>query len=148
MIKVRLAFLLLTLAPVNALAERVLAHGFGGAFLANRASGGAQLGGGGEVRFGRFSAGLEAGLFDRSPFLSLSGSFYAPALNLQKSIVPFFKAGVTVVSSDAPDWIHFGGGLDYWPRDRLAFRFEVRDHVATGSSGAHVLGVTFGIVVR
>ena len=94
MIKVRLAFLLLALAPVNALAERVLAHGFGGTFLANRASGGAQLGGGGEVRFGRFSAGLEAGLFDRSPFLSLSGSFYAPALNLQKSIVPFFKAGV------------------------------------------------------
>ncbi len=152
MLMVRLVFLLLALAPANALAEKarsgVRAHGFAGAFLASRASGGVHVGGGGEVRFKRFAAGLEAGLFDRSPFLSVSGSFHAPGLGRQESIVPFFKGGVTALSSDTPGWIHFGGGFDYWPRDRLALRFEVRDHVAVGSSGAHVLGVTFGIVVR
>ncbi len=97
MLEARLVFLLLALAPANTLAEQarsgVRAHGFAGAFLANRASGGAHVGGGGEVRCERFSAGLKAGLFDRSPFLSLSGSFYAPGLGRQESIVPLLQRG-------------------------------------------------------
>ncbi len=64
MLEARLVFLLLALAPANALAEQarsgVRAHGFAGAFLASRASGGAHVGGGGEVLFERFSAGLAA----------------------------------------------------------------------------------------
>ena len=128
MLEAGLVFLLLALAPANALDEQarsgVRAHDFAGAFVASRASGGAHVGGGGEVRFERFSAGLAAGLFARSPFLSLSGSFYAPGLGRQESIVPFFKGGVTVSSSDAPGWIHFGGGFDYWPA--IGSRFALR----------------------
>ena len=144
-----LAFLL---APLPVSAEqpdsRWLAHGFGGPFGANRASGGFHVGGGAEGLLGRFSVGADAGLLDQSPFFSLGGGFYAPALGRGKSVVPFFKGGVTALSSDSPTWIHFGGGVDYWPRPRVGLRFELRDHVASGASDAHVLGVRFGIVTR
>lgn len=152
MLKSHVVFLLLTLMSANALAEQArsgaAAYVYAGTFLASRTSGGALVGGGGELRIQRLSAGLEAGILGHSPFLSLSGTFYAPSLGSQKTIVPFVKGGVTALSSDAPGWIHFGGGFNYWPRDRLAFRVEVRDHVAMGHSAAHVFRVTFGIVVR
>jgi len=43
---------------------------------------------------------------------------------------------------------HFRGGVNYWFKERVGLRIEVRDHVVIPSDGFNLIGVRFGIAFR
>jgi hypothetical protein len=43
---------------------------------------------------------------------------------------------------------HFGGGVNYWLKERVGLRFEVRDHVVAEAAGTHFLDFRFGLTFR
>jgi hypothetical protein len=45
--------------------------------------------------------------------------------------------------------LHYGGGLNYWFRPRLAIRFEIRDHVwSPEGTYVHFTSIRGGISFR
>jgi hypothetical protein len=113
-----------------------------------------QLGFGGE---GRLPYGLGAGaeLGDLSQARNLgngvglftAGAFYH--FPTAQKVVPFVSAGyATAFRNGQAPGLYFSGGADYWFRDRLGVRFEVRDHVIVDYSRLHILGFRLGLSFR
>jgi hypothetical protein len=45
-------------------------------------------------------------------------------------VVPFITGGYSLLfGSGAAHGLNFGGGVNWWMRDRLALRLEARDHI-------------------
>lgn len=115
------------------------------------------FGGGGEGLIkGGFGVGGEIGglTYVRS-FSSAIGVFSAGAnyhfLNASKSgkVVPFVNGGYTLFFRDGvANGVHFGGGVNYWFKERVGLRFEVRDHFAVQYPEAHYVGFRFGMTFR
>lgn len=110
-------------------------------------------GGGGEVLFFRgLGVGGDLG------YLSLPGRFdngigigsvdLAYHFNRSGKVAPFVTGGPSVAFAGgaAAGGGNIGGGIQYWPKDHLGMRFEVRDHVFSSDSPHFVtfrVGVTF-----
>jgi hypothetical protein len=63
--------------------------------------------------------------------------------------VPFVTGGYSLLFRSATvNAVNFGGGFNYWFREGLGFRLELRDHVATQDSSAHALGLRIGLTFR
>jgi len=139
---------------------RALAHVFfggGGTFAEGNAAGTLQVGGGGEGRIYKgLGAGAELGyLFPRQAagdglgILSTNGFYRFTNSSSPQKVTPFVTAGYSLGFRDGTiNMANFGGGVDYWVRDRMGLRLEVRDHVWTGDPTAHFLMFRVGLVGR
>jgi hypothetical protein len=105
---------------------------------------------------GGFGVGGEiGGLTPIRSFRSGIGVFSAGAnyhfLNASKSgkVVPFVNGGYTLFFRDGTaNGVHFGGGANYWFKERVGLRFEVRDQFAVLYPEAHYIGFRFGLTFR
>lgn len=163
----RLVLVSLCLFTLSALAQaqesppRVFAHTFfggGGAFADGDAAGSLHFGGGGEgLIYKGLGAGAEIGyLFPRQSFgdgigiLSTNG-LYRFGNDSGRKVTPFLTAGYSLgFRSGTANMVNFGGGVDYWVRERMGLRLEVRDHVSPGgpAPATHFLMFRVGLVGR
>jgi hypothetical protein len=107
------------------------------------------FGGGGEALIKRFGVGGEIGYM--SPWGSFSdgvgvfspnASFYMPTGKLS----PFVTGGYTLFfRNGTANGFNYGGGINYWFKERTALRFEVRDNVV---SREHLVGFRVGLTFR
>jgi len=128
--------------------------------VANNGGGGTptlHFGGGGERLIkGGFGVGGEiGGLAPVEAFSDGFGVFSAGAnyhfLNASKSgkVVPFVNGGYTMFFRNAvANGGHFGGGVNYWFKERIGLRFEVRDHIVAEIPDTHFIGFRFGLTFR
>ncbi|MFN0112667.1 MAG: hypothetical protein ACKVZH_27735 [Blastocatellia bacterium] len=113
------------------------------------------IGGEGLIKGGFGVGGEIGGLAPIRSFSSGIGVFSAGAnyhfQNASKSgkVVPFVNGGYTLFFRDGvANGVHFGGGANYWFKERVGLRFEVRDHVAVEYPDAHYIGFRVGLTFR
>lgn len=115
------------------------------------------FGGGGEylIKSGFGIGGEIGGLAPTENFSEGFGVFSAGAnyhfLNVSKSgkIVPFVNGGYTMFfRNGVANGGHFGGGVNYWFKERVGLRFEVRDHIVAEIPSTHFVGFRFGLTFR
>lgn len=113
------------------------------------------VGGEGLIKGGFGVGGEIGGLTYVRSFSSGIGVFSAGAnyhfLNASKSgkVVPFVNGGYTLFFRDGvANGAHFGGGVNYWFKERVGLRFEVRDHFAVLYPEAHYVGFRLGLTFR
>lgn len=118
---------------------------------------GFQLGGGGEgFIYKGLGAGAEISVFttERS-FREGIGAFSPNVsyhfLNASRDgkWVPFVTGGYTLYfRSDVANGVNFGGGVNYWFKERLGLRLEVRDQVISLDGTGHYAAFRAGISFR
>ena len=89
------------------------------------------------------STGNGIGLF------SSNASYHFLNASQNRKLVPFVTAGYTGAfqSEWGESWFNFGGGADYWFRERAGLRVEFRDHVdPQHSEPIHFLEARVGFV--
>jgi hypothetical protein len=77
--------------------------------------------------------------------LSANVTYYFPVLVVD----PFVTAGISgVATGGSGDFLtNWGGGANWWLRERIGLRFEFRDHVWSTAS-RHLAEFRFGVVFR
>ena len=150
------------LAPLAALAQESGEHrGLGYAYFAPGASspggtGTFQTGAGGEgLVYKGLGVGGELGYVapwrsarDGLGVASANGSYH---FSRRKKLDPFVTGGYTLFfRSGHANLFNVGGGVDYWFRERLGLRLEIRDQVWPSQYGTtgHFWGVRIGIAFR
>ena len=158
------AISLLLMCSANALAQSNNTKeykGQGYAFVApvvtNGGGNGAQVGGGAEgLVYQGLGAGAElsylstvTGFRDGLGVFSPNVSYHF--LNATKSgkVVPFVTGGYTLYfRSGKAHGFNYGGGVNYWFKERVGLRFEVRDQVFLNNGTGHFVGFRAGISFR
>jgi hypothetical protein len=81
--------------------------------------------------------------------LSPNGYFHFAGDRL-RGIDPFATAGYTMFfRSGTESLFNFGGGLNWWFRDGIGLKFEIRDHVnPERTRSVHYWGFRFGVTFR
>ena len=159
--RVIIAIFALALAPASALAQRGdIPRGWGYGFGAIGGSSGdfghtmVHVGGGGEGLFYKgLGAGAEVGYLSQTR--DLGSGFGVTSVNVVyhfvkpgQKLVPFVTGGATLAfSGGAAGGGNFGGGVQYWMKDRVALRFEFRDHIISSDS-PHFYGFRVGLAFR
>src|SRR5215210_5711189 len=120
--------------------ETMLNFGGGGeGFIKGGLSAGAEIGGIGPAD--RLDRGL--GLF------STNVGYHFLKASQSGKVVPFVSGGYTLFfRGGADNGVNFGGGVNYWFKDRLGLRFEFRDHVFVPYPDTHLLGFRVGLMFR
>ena len=79
---------------------------------------------------------------------AINGSYHH--LKSGSKTTPFITGGYSGFFRDGySNGINFGGGVNYWFKERTGLRVEFRDHIALGDSeAAHFLGVRVGLTFR
>jgi hypothetical protein len=113
------------------------------------------IGGGGEGVFKNgLGVGAELGYLTapedfRSGFgiFSVNGAYH---FRTGGKVVPFVTGGYSgfFANGGYGNGVNFGGGVNYWFKERVGLRFEFRDHVPAHSDLAHFLNVRFGVTFR
>ena len=158
--RVLIALFALAMVPASALAQKAdMPKGWGYGFGGIGASSGdfghttVHVGGGGEGLFYKgLGAGAEIGYLGRDGFGS---GFGVASVNVAyhfgrpgQKLVPFVTGGGTVAfRTGAAGGGNFGGGVQYWMKDRVALRLEFRDHIISSDS-PHFYGFRVGIAFR
>jgi hypothetical protein len=127
---------------------------------AEASAGMAHLGGGGE-RFFTCNLGVGADLGYLTSTEQFSGGFGTfspnfvarfPHQSSDGKVEPFLTGGYTLFfRSGTANGLNFGGGLNYWFKERIGLRFEVRDNVMIppgGDSTSHFVGFRIGLAFR
>lgn len=103
------------------------------------------LGIGGEIGY----LAPTSSLGDGFGVLSVNGSYHFRNATASGKVVPFVTGGWSLAfRSGSANGVNFGGGIDYWFKDRLGLRFEVRDHVFNDFSSTHLVGFRVGLSFR
>jgi len=64
-------------------------------------------------------------------------------------LAPFVTGGYSLLfRSGAANVANFGGGINYWFRERLGLRLELRDHFAVQNTSVHGVGLRIGLAFR
>jgi hypothetical protein len=64
-------------------------------------------------------------------------------------VVPFVNGGYSLAfRSDVSNMVYLGGGFNYWLKDRLGLRFEVRDQVPLPDGRDNLLQFRIGLLFR
>lgn len=114
-----------------------------------------QGGAGGEVAIGEhFTGGGELAAlistreqYARSGAIASAGPMYHLLKRSSGKADPFVGGGVSLlVSNGAGAMLYYGGGVNYWFRDRIGFRAEFRDHI--WRDGIHFVSGRFGLCFR
>lgn len=81
--------------------------------------------------------------------LSVNGSYHFLNATSSGKVVPFVTGGWSLAfRSGSSNGVNFGGGVDYWFKDRVGLRFEVRDHLFNDFSSTHFVGFRVGLSFR
>ena len=121
--------------------------GFGGTFTGNTTAF-LHFGGGGEALLkGGLGVGIElgvAGLFDDGDFGETAIGLFSPGLlyafNRERKLVPLITGGYTLFFRNGiGNGVFVGGGANYWLKERIGLRFEVRDNVIGGNGAYHLI---------
>jgi hypothetical protein len=84
--------------------------------------------------------GLGAGL------ASINGAYH---FRRAGKFVPFVTGGYSLLfRSSSVNAMNLGSGFNYWFRERLGFRLELRDHVIPAERDVHALGLRIGLTFR
>lgn len=127
-----------------------------GALLPGNSTTFLNFGGGGEGLIkGGFSVGAEIGGYtpardfgDGFGILSAGAGYHFLKASKSGKVVPFVNGGYSLFfRSGVDNGIHFGGGVNYWFKERIGLRFEIRDHVPVPSN-AHIVGFRVGLSFR
>jgi hypothetical protein len=160
----RLSFLLGVLClgmltSVQAQTVRKDSHGHGYAFFAPGGIGDSStatghVGVGGEGIFGNgLGIGAEIGYVkpinsrgDGIGLFSLNGAYHFK--NASK-VVPFVTGGYSGFFREGyANGFNFGGGVNYWLKERVGLRFEFRDQVPGNTDLGHFYEFRFGVTFR
>ena len=115
------------------------------------------FGGGGEgfVKGGLSVGGEIAGYTPASRFdegfgiLSANAGYHFLKASKSGKVVPFASGGYSLFfRNSAASGVNFGGGVDYWFKERIGLRFEVRDHVLVEYPDTHYAGFRVGLTFR
>jgi len=153
----------IVLASALCIAQDKLPGGQGYVFAAPGASlgdgpskGSLHLGAGGEGFLSRgFALGGEMGY--AAPFGSFSNGLGVGSVNAayhfgrakDKKFVPFLTGGYSLLFRDGTaNAVNFGGGFNYWFKQRHGIRIEVRDHLRLTGDTSHLLGVRIAWAFR
>jgi hypothetical protein len=102
------------------------------------------LGVGGEIGF----LGPASSLEDSFGIFSANGSYHFANATQSGKLVPFVTGGYSLFFREGTaNAVNFGGGVNYWFKDRLGLRVEVRDHVLP-EYRTHYWGVRLGLSFR
>lgn len=103
------------------------------------------LGVGGEIGYLAAARQLDSGFGVLSPNISYH------FLNASKSgkVVPFVTGGYSLFfRSGVAHGVNFGGGINYWFKERVGLRLEFRDHIPAHGDLGHFYGVRIGLAFR
>jgi hypothetical protein len=112
------------------------------------------VGGGGEVSLAKgLGVGAEIGYLSSWKsagsgigILSLDGVYQ---FHRSRKTVPFVLAGYSLgFRSGVAHALNFGGGVNYWFREKVGLRLEFRDHIPTSEAYCHFLGFRLGLSFR
>ena len=167
--RVLLALLLVALVPMWASAQdSEYSKGHGYVYVApgfaaaegETGMGVAHIGGGGEGFFTR-NLGLGADVGYLAPFEAFSDGIgtFSPNLvarfrakDAQNKVEPFVTGGYTLFfSSGTANGVNFGGGVNYWFKEHVGLRFEVRDSAMIPGEGqptTHYVGLRIALAFR
>jgi hypothetical protein len=102
------------------------------------------VGVGGEIGF----LGPASSLRDSFGIFSVNTSYHFLTGAKSGKLAPFVSGGYSLFFRDGTaNAVNFGGGVNYWFKDRVGLRVEFRDHVAPEYPD-HFLGVRIGISFR
>jgi hypothetical protein len=114
----------------------------------------ATAGGGGErLLYRGLGIGGEIGYLSTTDSLGnglgLGSVNLAYHFNHNGKVAPFVTGGASTAfrGGAAAGGGNFGGGIQYWPKDHLGLRFEVRDHVFSSDS-PHLFSFRVGVTFR
>jgi hypothetical protein len=105
------------------------------------------LGLGGEIGY----VGLVGDLGEGFGVLSPNVSYHFKNATSSGKFVPFVTGGISLLfrGSAAAGAVNFGGGMNWWFKDHVGLRLEVRDHVVgTSDRAPHIFGVRIGLAFR
>lgn len=121
-------------------ASATMHYGFGGeGFVYDGLSVGGEIGYAASLRRQSQGLGIASG----------NGSYHFKNSSGDGRLVPFITGGYSVLfRSAAAHGFNFGGGVNYWSKERLGVRLEFRDHVAKFDRPVHFLGFRVGITFR
>ena len=150
-------FLVTVLLPFYAAAQNKEHHGQGYVFVAPGTSseGGLflHIGGGGEgLVYKGMGVGGEIGYLGASG-LSNGVGVISPnvSYNFSKSsgFSPFVTGGYTLFfRGESYHAGNIGAGMNWWFKDHLGLRLEVRDHIVATSPKIHIVGIRIGLSFR
>jgi hypothetical protein len=153
--RVRIVCLLLSFWAGAALAQSSNGYGFFGFGVSDAYLGGPQVlyyGGGGEAILGKIvGAGGELGArtwphFHRTYGLASANGYVHFTANRRPRFDPFVTGGYTLQFRNGhANLVNFGCGLNYWFRNTLGIRIELRDHMLRAS---HLVALRLGISFR
>ncbi|MGH9838298.1 MAG: hypothetical protein ACREEM_05905 [Blastocatellia bacterium] len=121
--------------------DNLITYGVGGeGLLAGGFGVGAELAG--FARRGRVDNGFGT--------LSANASYHFLNAGKSRKLAPFATGGFSLFFPRTPNvGINVGGGVNYWFKERLGLRVEVRDHyLFHADGGINVVGVRFGVAFR
>ena len=103
------------------------------------------LGAGGELGYFAPIQGMSAGI----GIASGNGSYHFGSAGSTGKLDPFVTGGYSLAfRSDVANGFNIGGGVNYWFKERVGVRVEVRDHVFPLFRNTNFLGVNIGITFR
>ena len=118
----------------------------------------AHLGAGGQgLLYKGLGIGVEGGYIhllgnmnEGAGLASVNGLFQFGKARASRKTVPFLTAGYSLAfdSSGVVHALNFGGGVNYWFRERRALLLEVRDYVCPAYPVVHLLTGRIGISFR
>jgi hypothetical protein len=132
-------------------------YGFAAPVSFHREGAGLQLGAGGEgLVYRGLGIGAEISIVttprafrEGIGLLSPNVSYHFRGVSKGDKWVPFVTGGYTLFfRSGVANGINFGGGVNYWLKERLGLRFEVRDQVLPDDGAAHLVSFRAGISFR
>ncbi len=78
--------------------------------------------------------------------LSINGSYN---FNRTEKLSPFVTGGYSLAFRNGhANLVNFGGGVNYWFREKLGLRLEFRDHLKTGTPTVHYISARIGLAIR
>jgi hypothetical protein len=80
---------------------------------------------------------------------SVDAQYHFLNASQSRKVVPFVTGGYSLLfRSGALNAVNLGGGVNYWFKERVGLRFEVRDHFPPENADAHFIGFRVGITFR
>jgi hypothetical protein len=103
------------------------------------------LGVGGEIGYIGSMTDMSAGIGVGSG----NASYHFKTSVSSGKLAPFLTGGYSIAArSDVASGFNVGGGVDYWFKERVGLRVEVRDHIFPAFRNMNLIGVRFGLTFR
>jgi hypothetical protein len=103
------------------------------------------LGVGGEIGY----LGSADGLRDGIGVLSTDISYHFTKATKSRKFAPFVTSGYSILfRSSAVNSVNIGGGANWWFKERIGLRLELRDHIPLRFESIHFFGVRIGLAFR